>query len=100
MNQYEAWRHQLRPWIEEIHQQHKTYGYRSIALRIRTLQGVDGRERIHEQVVSLIDSEYIALCEGDDYWLRRHCTNCTSFPTKSSVYEFRPLFGKELLNFF
>jgi transposase InsO family protein len=40
MNPYKAWRHQLRQWIEAIHQQHKTYGYRSIAARIRTLQGV------------------------------------------------------------
>jgi transposase InsO family protein len=40
MNRYETWRHQLQPWIEAIHQQHKTYGYRSIAARLRTLQGV------------------------------------------------------------
>jgi putative transposase len=40
MNPYERWRHTLRPWIEQIHQQHKTYGYRSIAARLRTLTGV------------------------------------------------------------
>jgi putative transposase len=40
INPYERWRHTLRPLIEQIHNQHKTYGYRSIAARLRTVTGV------------------------------------------------------------
>jgi putative transposase len=39
MNRYETSRHKLRPWIEAIHQQHKTYGYCSIAARLSAIQG-------------------------------------------------------------
>jgi transposase InsO family protein len=35
MNPYERWRQIIRPLIEQIHQQHRTYGYQSVTKRHR-----------------------------------------------------------------
>jgi len=31
-------------------------------------QGIEGRKQTHEHICSIIDSQYIAICEGDDKW--------------------------------
>jgi putative transposase len=69
MNLYETWRLTLQPLIKQIHQEHKTYGYRSIAALLRTLTGVHISDLLVQRITK--HDRYQSVTKRHRYRYRR-----------------------------